>query len=221
MTDEKHMTRLKICGITNLEDARYCAAAGADYLGFIQYDQSPRYVEPRLAGEIIEWVYGPEAVGVFVNAAADEVNRTADEAGFSLVQLHGAEPPELCADIDRPVIKALRIGPDMTGEQLRRQMDAYAEHVDFFLLDTHRAGLWGGTGETFDWNIVRDLTVDFRVFLAGGIGRDNVEDALGRVNPYAIDLSSSVEEAPGKKDFDRLADFFDRFDRLRSSAQEM
>lgn len=213
------MTRVKICGITTLEDARYCAAAGADYLGFIQYPESPRFVEPALAREIIEWVYGPEAVAVFVNAGADDVNRTAEAAGFALVQLHGDEPPALCAEVERPVIKALRVRPGETADALRSRMEPYAGTVGFFLLDTHRAGQWGGTGRRFDWEIARTLAADYPIFLAGGIGPGNVAEAVRTVQPYAVDLSSSVEAEPGVKDFDKLSAFFDAFRAVQATPE--
>lgn len=203
--------KLKICGITNLADARYCAAAGADYLGFIQYPGSPRYVEPATAKEIIDWMYGPEAVGVFVNASAEAVNEAAEQAGFALVQLHGTEPPELCAAIDKPVIKALRVTGDASADTLRRLMDRYAEHVAYFLLDTHVEGQWGGTGLPFNWELAQTLAKEYAVFLAGGISADNVAQAITQVQPFAVDLSSSVEAAPGQKDFDKLAAFFDAY----------
>lgn len=204
-------TRVKICGITRLEDARYCAAAGADYLGFIQYEGSPRYVEPRAAREIIDWVYGPETVGVFVNASPDDVNRIADEAGFSYVQLHGTEPPAHCARVERPVIKALSVAPGTTTAELEEQMERYAAHVDAFLLDTRKAGLWGGTGEPFDWQKALSLSERYRLFVAGGIDAANVATVIETLQPYAVDVSSSVESAPGVKDFDRLAGFFEAF----------
>jgi len=205
-------TKVKICGITRLEDARYCAAAGADYLGFIQYPGSPRYIEPGVAREIIEWVYGAKPVGVFVNESADVINRTAEDTGFELVQLHGTEPPELCAEVEHPIIKAIPVVHDASAEQLRRLMEPYVEHVDFFLLDTHKTNLWGGTGESFNWRLARELSSEFPIFLAGGIGASNVEEAIRTMNPYAIDLSSSVESSPGIKDFDKLGAFFDVFD---------
>lgn len=206
--------KLKICGITRLEDARYCAAAGADYLGFIQYEGSPRYVAPEQAREIIDWVYGPEAVGVFVNEPPEQVNRAAEAAGFALVQLHGDEPPEVCAAVERPVIKAVRVRPGDTADALRERMEAYRAHVALFLLDTHADEAWGGTGRRLDWDLARDLARVFPLLLAGGIGAENVEEAVRTVQPYGVDLSSSVEEAPGIKSFDRLADFFDRYHEL-------
>ena len=121
---------VKICGLTNLEDARFCAGAGADFLGFIQYPKSPRYVAPEVAATIIAWVYGPESVGVFVNEEAATVNRVAEAANFALVQLHGDEPPELCAQIERPVIKAFRLRPETTVDQMRRKMESYREHAE-------------------------------------------------------------------------------------------
>ncbi len=213
-------TRVKICGITNLEDARYCAGAGADYLGFIQYPRSPRFVEPATARTIIEWVYGPEPVGVFVNEDAAAVNRIAEEAGCALVQLHGDEAPAVCDAVDRPVIKALRVARDATADDLRRRMEPYAAYVAFFLLDTYAPNQWGGTGTPFNWQVAADLAADFPVFLAGGLRADNVEAATRTVQPFAVDLSSSLEAAPGRKDFDKLADFFETFDRLRTSQLE-
>ncbi|GIV62507.1 MAG: N-(5'-phosphoribosyl)anthranilate isomerase [Rhodothermaceae bacterium] len=210
-------TRLKICGITNLADARYCAAAGADYLGFIQHEGSPRYVDPATAREIIGWVYGARAVGVFVNADADTINRTAEATGFALVQLHGEEPPEVCAAVERPVIKALHVGPATTVNDLRRRMERYAPYVDHFLLDTRSPRARGGTGERFDWDIAAPLARDFSVFLAGGIDASNVSEAVTRVAPFAIDLASGVEAEPGRKDFDKLAAFFDVWDALARS----
>ncbi|ARA92772.1 MAG: phosphoribosylanthranilate isomerase [Bacteroidetes bacterium] len=212
--------KLKICGITRLEDARYCAGAGADFLGFIQVPDSPRYVDPQTARAIIEWVYGPEPVGVFVNETADTVNRIADEAGFTWVQLHGTEPPAVCAAIDRPVIKAIPVVSDASAEQLRMLMAPYVDCVDYFLLDTHRTNLWGGTGESFNWRLARELSADFPLFLAGGIGAANVAEAVHTMRPHGVDLSSSVESAPGIKDVDRLAAFFEAFDALRATSNE-
>ena len=210
------MLQVKICGITDLADARYCAGAGADFLGFIQYEASPRYVAPAVAKEIVGWVYGPEPVGVFVNETAEEVNRVASDVGFTHVQLHGNEPPDVCADVERPVIKAVPVVHDASPEQLRHVMEPYAAHVAFFLLDTHKTNYWGGTGESFNWRLVKELARDFPLLLAGGIGAHNVEEAVRTMRPLGVDLSSSVESAPGKKDFDKLADFFETFDALKA-----
>ena len=200
-------TKLKICGITRLEDARYAAAAGADYLGFIQYERSPRCVEPRRVREIVDWVYGPLPVGVFVNATADDVNRVADEAGFEMIQLHGDEPAFEARLVERPVIKALRVAPETTTDELLRTMREYEDVVEGFLLDTHSDVLRGGTGTAFDWEIARGLSERYRIFLAGGLKADNVARAIDRLRPFAVDVSSSLESAPGVKDFERIDDF--------------
>lgn len=208
-------TKLKICGITNLADARYCAGAGVDYLGFIQYEKSPRYIAPKNAKEIIEWLYGPQPVGVFVNADADHINTLADDIGFELVQLHGHEPTWICAEIEAPIIKAIHVEPNTTPDDLQFMMDSYVDVVDYFLLDTKKAGLWGGTGEAFNWDVAAEIAATYPFFLAGGITAENVADAITRTHPFGIDLSSSVESAPGQKDFDKLADFFDAFTPFR------
>ena len=205
------MTRVKICGITRLDDARYCAAAGADYLGFVQHPESPRYLAPEAARPIIDWLHGPEAVGVFVNQSAEAVNAACREAGFALAQLHGHEPPEVCAAVEVPVIKAFQVMHDASSEQLRAVMEPYRGAADFFLLDTHHTSLWGGTGESFNWRLARELAEDFPLFLAGGISATNVAEAVQTMRPYAVDLSSSVESSPGVKDFEKLAAFFDAF----------
>lgn len=214
------MPKLKICGITELEDARYVAGAGADYLGFIQHEESPRYIAPEKAAEIIEWIHGPEPVGVFVNESAETVNATADAAGFALVQLHGHEPPALCAEVERPVIKAVRVLHDASATQLRALMEPFAPHVDYVLLDTHSTSLWGGTGESFNWRLARELSSDFPLFLAGGIDAENVEEAVRTMRPYAVDLSSSLESAPGQKDFEKMERFFETFRSLNDTLAE-
>ncbi len=193
--------RIKICGITNLADARFCAAAGAEYLGFIQYRRSPRYVPAELAGEIRAWLHGTKTVGVFVDEDADSVNRAVEIASFDLVQLHGAEPPPFCAKISAPVIKAFRVAESNTEALLRKQMEAFEKVADFFLLDTYHPVLHGGTGKTFEWSVASAICREFPVFLAGGLGPHNVSDALRQVRPWALDMSSGVETTPGKKDY--------------------
>lgn len=205
------MTKAKICGITRLDDARYAAGAGADFLGFIQHPESPRYIAPARAKEIIDWLHGPEPVGVFVNEDADTVNRVCAEAGFTVAQLHGHEPPEVVEAVEVPVIKAFRVQHDASSEQIRALMLDYQGVADYFLLDTHHTSLWGGTGESFNWRLARQLAAEFPLFLAGGIRAENVREAIETMRPFAVDLSSSVEMEPGVKDFDKLADFFDAF----------
>jgi phosphoribosylanthranilate isomerase len=204
-------TKLKVCGITDLADARYLAGEGVDYLGFIQHEDSPRYVVPSLVSDMLEWLYGPESVGVFVNKSAEEVNAVADQVGFDYVQLHGEESPETCRDIERPIIKAIRVRHDASSDQLRAIMGRYEGLVEHFLLDTHNSSVWGGTGESFNWRLARDLSSEYSIFLAGGIDADNVDRAVKTMRPYAIDLSSGIESAPGQKSFEKVDAFLDAF----------
>ncbi len=209
--------RIKICGITTLADARYCAGAGIEYLGFIQYKQSPRYVSPAEAKKIIGWLYGPEPVGVFVNEPADTVNKIVEDTGFQVAQLHGEMSPEELADIECKTIKALAVAEHTTVDVLQRQMDLYQDAVDYFLLDTAKAGMHGGTGETFNWEVARQLTQSYPIFVAGGINVNNIGEVIRTLQPFGVDLSSSVESSPGVKDFDKLADLFDTLDDLEPS----
>ncbi len=209
--------KLKICGLTSLADARFCAGAGADFLGFVFHPDSPRHIEPARVREIADWLHGPEITGVFVDVSPETVNHVASEAGLTYVQLHGDESPDDCTAIDLPVIKAIRIGADDDGASVRRRMEAYRGRVDYFLLDTHHPELPGGTGETFDWSIAAGLSADFPILLAGGLRPENIVEAIETVNPIGIDLSSGIESAPGVKDFDLLGDLFDAFDAVRDA----
>ncbi|MFV1980194.1 MAG: phosphoribosylanthranilate isomerase [Rhodothermia bacterium] len=200
--------QIKICGTTNLADARYCAALGVDYLGFIQYPASPRYVEPALAQEIIEWVEGPRSVGVFVNEDPDLVNKIASDTEFDLVQLHGDETPDYCSLIEKPVIKAIRVKASDTVDQIRRVMRDYQSSVSSFLLDSFVDGVPGGTGRVLPWRIAATVSQDYPVFLAGGLGPDNVVEAVETVRPVGIDVASGVEEAPGRKSFEAIDRLF-------------
>lgn len=218
MMQQNHtIPRIKICGITRLEDARYCAALGADYLGFIQYPESPRYVAPEVARSCIEWLYGPEYVGVFVEERPEVINRVAEQVGFTYVQVHGRLRPEDCARIERPVIRAFQVRHDASVEQMEALMEPYAEVVDYFLLDTYHTNLWGGTGESFNWRVARALASRYPLFLAGGLRAENLEEAIQTVRPFALDLSSSVEEAPGIKDFDKLSRLFEKYAQIIAS----
>ncbi|MBO6575421.1 MAG: phosphoribosylanthranilate isomerase [Rhodothermales bacterium] len=204
------MTRIKICGITNLADARYAAGAGADYLGFILHPGSPRFVSAELARDIKEWLYGSETVGVFVDVPSDELAEATETAGFDLVQLHGNEAPETCALVEQPVIKAVHIGGSgpaaaSSPEELMAVAERYEGAAQYLLLDTARGGLSGGSGQAFDWSIVPDLPLP--VFVAGGLTPTNVGEAIRTCLPFAVDTSSGVEEAPGRKDFELIDAF--------------
>jgi phosphoribosylanthranilate isomerase len=212
--------QLKVCGITELEDARYLAGAGADYLGFIQHDESPRYAPPALASDIIEWVHGPSPVGVFVNDGAATINEAVEAAGFEFAQLHGQEPPHVVERVDCPVIKAIHVRHDASPNQLRSLFERYEEAVEYFLLDTHDSSVWGGTGESFNWRLARELAQDYPIFLAGGIDADNVGRALRTMQPFALDLSSSLETAPGQKSFEKIDAFMDAFRAAQEELEE-
>ena len=207
--------RLKVCGITELEDARYLAGAGVDYLGFVQHEESPRFAPPSLASDIIEWVHGPSPVGVFVNDGAETINTAVEEAGFELAQLHGQEPPHVVDRVECPVIKAIHVRHDAAADQLRTLFERYEDSADYFLLDTHDSSVWGGTGESFNWRLARELSKDYPIFLAGGIDAENVHRAVETMRPFAVDLSSSLEDAPGEKSFSKIDAFMDAFQRVK------
>jgi len=199
------MVKVKVCGITNLEDALLAAEAGADALGFNFYLRSPRYIAPEEARRIIKVL--PQAifcVGVFVNEERPEtVARMAAVSGVGAVQLHGDESPEYCAAlVERRVIKALRVGKDFVPE------GAAQYRVESVLLDAFSASARGGTGETFDWTLARKTReVVAQLYLAGGLTPENVAGAIAAVAPYAVDVCSGVEFAPGRKDMSRVRAF--------------
>ena len=192
------MTLVKVCGITNLEDARRCVAAGADMLGFNFYPASKRYISPRAARRIIEQLTSSITyIGVFVNEPNPErVTQLAAEARVSVVQLHGDESAEYCRGVTNyPVIKALRVAHDFAPEQ------AAAFGAQTVLLDTFHEDAYGGTGQTFDWSSAVALRALVpKLILAGGLTPGNVSAAIAQVRPFAVDACSSLECAPGLKD---------------------
>ncbi len=198
------MVRVKICGITNIEDARAAAEFGADALGFVFCKGSPRYIPPDEARNIIKSL--PPfitTVGVFVDEGADEIERVLRYASIDVAQLHGHEPPEACM-IGRRVIKAIRVKELSDLEPLRHY------HVSAFLLDTYTPEYLGGTGQIFNWDIALDAKQFGRIILAGGLNVDNIEKAIRWVRPYAVDVSSGVEEEKGKKDHRKMKLFIER-----------
>ncbi|HLR25191.1 MAG TPA: phosphoribosylanthranilate isomerase [Fodinibius sp.] len=203
-------TKLKVCGLTSLEDARFVSGALAHYLGFIFYEESPRHITPAKAGAIINWIQGPECVGVFVNQPLDDVNAVARQTGIDYVQLHGNENPEYCQLIEKPVIKVIHINDESTPEELVKGIDAYQEVADFLLFDTKTEDQWGGTGQSFDWKLLDKLTPDIPFFLSGGLTPDNVQSACRSVQSYGIDMSSGLEAEPGIKDFDKVERLMDK-----------
>ncbi len=200
------MVRVKICGITNLEDARLAADLGAHALGFIFYPKSPRSVRPEVARAIIANL--PPlimTVGVFVDEEAGVVRGIAETAGLDWVQLHGQESPDYCCELKRRVIKGFRI-KDAHSLSL---LPEYQGSVQAFLLDTYKADTAGGTGETFDWALARQASTFGPVILAGGLTPANVAQAIEAARPAAVDVASGVEAAPGKKDPEKLREFFE------------
>ncbi|MBP3192413.1 phosphoribosylanthranilate isomerase [Natronogracilivirga saccharolytica] len=215
MFEDQQQPKLKICGITSLEDARFAAGALVDYLGFIFYPGSARYISPRNASEIISWIEGPKCVGVFVNQPADEINKVIKKTNIDLVQLHGDESPGFARSLDRPVIKAFRVkGPEQAGE-LSESISEWEDVAEYFLFDAHHDQLYGGTGSAWDWSIVNKLGHSTPFFLAGGINDENLKEAVSQVSPFGIDLSSSLEESPGVKDFDKIQSFVDVWNDLQ------
>ena len=217
MNNQAERTKIKICGITNLEDARFAAGALVDFMGFIFYEKSPRYIEPGEAGAIINWIEGPKKVGVFVNQPLDDVNRIAKETGLDYVQLHGDESVEYCELVEKPIIKVIHIEEETVPYLLEHQIDQYSDVADYFLFDTKIKGLWGGTGTTFDWSMITELDIEIPFFLSGGLNSENVKKAIETVHPYAVDVSSSLEQKPGLKDFEKIEAFMDQMRAIKEN----
>jgi len=195
--------KVKICGITNLADALAAIAAGADALGFNFYEKSPRFVSLETATEISKQL--PPfvmRVGVFVNAPEEFILRAIGEAGLTMLQFHGDEPPEFCTQFGLMSMKAFRIrDAESLKEILKYQTDAY-------LLDAFSPEARGGTGEKFNWNLaVEAQKFGKPIFLAGGLTPRNVAEAVKKVQPFGVDVSSGVESAPGKKDHAKVKSF--------------
>ena len=197
-------TRIKLCGITRPEDAMAAVEAGVDGLGFIFVEKSPRNIDPEQAREIIR-LLPPfvDAIGVFVDAEATVVEEIAHYCRLTLVQLHGNEAPGYCRNLPLSVVKAFRVGADFDGTAFV----PYEDCVRGVLLDTYHKDMAGGTGETFDWALVQQLEPAQPVILAGGLNPENVAAAIEQVRPYAVDVNSGVESAPGRKDLVRLEQF--------------
>jgi phosphoribosylanthranilate isomerase len=197
--------KVKICGITNAPDALAAVDAGADMIGLMFYEKSPRHITLKAAREIARQIPPFVAkVGVFVNAPHDRVVRAIGECGLNLLQFHGEETPEYCVQFGLMSLKAFRL----RDAGCLKSLPAY--QTDAWLLDTYAPGAPGGTGKIFNW----DLAVEAKrfgrpIFLAGGLTPENVGEAVRKVQPYAVDVSSGVESAPGKKDRDKVRRFID------------
>jgi len=196
------MIKVKICGITGLDDALHACACGADALGFVFYKKSPRCVDPAVAATIIRQLPPfVTTVGLFVNADPEQVEEVADFCGLDVIQLHGDEGPDDCDFTPRRTVKALRV----------KDAASLARHGDYevaaLLLDAWVKGSYGGTGHSFNWELAATVARQRPVILAGGLTPENVAAAVRFVQPYAVDVSSGVEAAPGRKDPAKVAAF--------------
>jgi phosphoribosylanthranilate isomerase len=210
------MILVKICGITNWPDAKAACDAGANMLGFNFYEKSLRRVSTVEAATMrAKLPSGVQAVGLFVNAKPAEINSLHAFVRFAAAQLHGDETPTVVSEVARtvPVIKAFRVAADFQLSTLDRYHDAIA-----FLFDGSRAGQFGGTGATADWNVARRAVAAHRIILAGGLTPENVGPAIRSVRPYGVDVASGIESKPGKKDHPRLREFIEQ---VRRAEQEL
>jgi phosphoribosylanthranilate isomerase len=200
--------KVKICGITNSDDALAAVELGADALGFIFVSSSPRYIAPSAAQNIIrELPPFITSVGVVADWGYDKIKELIDCTGIGCVQLHGNETPELLEKIPVPAYKSFRVCDGFDPEILHTYKGTA------YLLDTHVPGMRGGTGRTFDWSIALRAKEYGRIILAGGLTPHNIGEAVGCVQPYAVDVNSGVEERPGKKDRVKLKLLFERLEK--------
>jgi phosphoribosylanthranilate isomerase len=199
------MIKVKICGITNKEDALYAVGCGADALGFIFYEKSPRYIEPDNAKTIIATLPPfVTTVGVFVNKDFNDIRDITLLTGVTVVQLHGDESPSYCNLVEGKLIKAIRVKSDSSIEGLKKY------DVDAFLLDSFDKNSFGGSGLTFDWKLAEKAKQYGKIILAGGLTPDNVEEAVKKVAPYGVDVNSGVEKKPGIKNKNKVKEFIIR-----------
>jgi phosphoribosylanthranilate isomerase len=198
--------KVKICGITNAEDAAVAVEAGADALGFVFYRKSPRHIEPALARQIIMSL--PPLVmpvGVFVNEDQQVVRNFMDDCGLAVAQLHGDESAIYCKELGRTVLKALRVKDRSTFLALAEFRGRAG--VRGFILDAFSDEAYGGTGQVIDWQLAAEAAKVASILLAGGLTPDNVEKAIQAVRPYGVDVSSGVERSPGRKDHEKVRAF--------------
>jgi len=198
--------KIKICGITNLEDAGVAVEAGADALGFVFYSQSPRFIESAIAKRIIAQL--PPfviPVGVFVNHDQETIRNVFDECGLAFAQLHGEETPTFCESLGRPVLRALRLRD--RGSLLALAENKGRMGVRGFVVDAFSREAYGGTGQTVDWSLAREVAQAAPILLAGGLTASNVQEAIRKVQPYGVDVSSGVEKSPGQKDHEKIRNF--------------
>ena len=198
-----HQTRVKICGITNIEDAKVAENAGAYAIGLVFYKDSPRYISINKAKEIVKNVTPLlNCVGLFVDEDKEEINNVLEQVDLDILQFHGQESERACALYNKPYIKAIRMNDEINLiEEAEKYFSAKA-----LLLDSYVEGVSGGTGKVFDWNMI-PRNLEKPIILAGGLNTNNVKDAINKVNPYAVDVSGGVEKEQGKKDPDKIKEF--------------
>lgn len=198
-------TRVKICGISSIDDALHAAIAGADAIGLVFYGRSPRHVDVARARDIVS-ALPPfvTSVGLFVDAPVGEVEQVLSQVPLDLLQFHGDEPEHYCHGFSRPYLKAVRVRPDT---DLRQICENYTSAAGL-LVDSYTKGVPGGTGEAFNWDLI-PAGMSLPIILAGGLNPGNVADAIARVKPWAVDVSSGVEAAPGRKDRYAVQTFID------------
>ena len=205
------MIPVKICGITNLEDARAAVRSGVSALGLIFYDKSLRHIPLETACRIAAELQGKVSlVGVFVDETLDYVHAIAEEVGLNFIQLHGNESSEYCQQINLPVIKVFRVAPDFNISQI----NSYNVHAVLF--DSYKKNNPGGTGEVLNWDKIANLQINSPIILSGGLSVNNIKDSIDAVSPSALDVNSGVESSPGVKDEKKMIALFDIIKNTRS-----
>ncbi|MCL4562549.1 MAG: phosphoribosylanthranilate isomerase [Chloroflexi bacterium] len=203
-------TRVKICGIRTLQEAFWAVNAGADLLGFNFYPSSPRYITPEdcqsLTNSLRNTAPSTILVGVFVNAAPEQISITLDRCSLDFAQLSGDEPPDVLEALGKRGLKALRLNDANAAQSLVNQYPLH-DSPPAFLLDAFQPGAYGGTGQPANWHVAQGLATQFSVLLAGGLRPENVTEALSQVHPWGVDVASGVETSPGKKDPELIAAF--------------
>jgi phosphoribosylanthranilate isomerase len=215
--------KVKICGITNIEDAEAAIEAGADSLGFNFYTGSPRYVSPATAraigGHIRSAGRSPTLVGVFVNSPLDEIVSILRAADLDLAQLHGDESADMVVALKGRAFKALRPASRAEAELLATRYAPHRSSAPALLIDAYRKGQYGGTGQIGDWSLAAQLAEKYAVLLAGGLTPDNVAAAIQQVKPWGVDVASGVEVSPGRKDVEKMRLFVERCQRTGSTIE--
>ncbi len=195
-------TIIKVCGLTQVDEALACVELGVQWLGFNCYQGSKRYLPPEAIAAIVgKLPPAVQTVGVFVNASAKEIEETLQQTGLHIAQLHGDESPGFAHALQAPWFRAFRVADDLAEEEIR----SYGQEL--FLLDAAQTGQYGGTGHAFDWKVATRLRDHGKLLLAGGLRPDNVKEAVLQVRPFGVDVASGVESAPGRKDPQKVANF--------------